>query len=135
MSATVVTGRVGVAFTNALLELQAFELRILARVSPIQRSAEMLRVYPLILINYPLGYVFADKKVTIGGDGNAKITFTTVRSTAQWVAQVLREVPVTQLQNKAQLEVEYRSLLELKERVKADANDSFAVLMPEWYTG
>ncbi|KAG9099702.1 hypothetical protein FS749_000630 [Ceratobasidium sp. UAMH 11750] len=48
----------------------------------------------------PLGYNFAEKKVTVWGDGNAKSTWTTVRSVAQWVANVLKIVPIEQLQNK-----------------------------------
>ncbi|KAF8596557.1 NAD(P)-binding protein, partial [Ceratobasidium sp. AG-I] len=48
----------------------------------------------------PLGYDFAEKKVTAWGDGNAKSTWTTVRSVGQWVANVLATVPIAQLQNK-----------------------------------
>ncbi|KAG8729329.1 hypothetical protein FRC11_009022, partial [Ceratobasidium sp. 423] len=48
----------------------------------------------------PLGYNFADKKVTVWGDGNVKSTWTTVHSVADWVANVLKTVPISQLENK-----------------------------------
>ncbi|KAB5593373.1 Isoflavone reductase-like protein [Ceratobasidium theobromae] len=106
----------------------------------------------------PFGYAFAEKKVTVWGDGNAKSTWTTVRSVADWLANVLKTVPVEQFQNKhlriqgnaasvnevvklweqkhnAKLEVEYRPLKELDDRVKADVNDLLAVLLQEWSSG
>ncbi|KAB5591507.1 hypothetical protein CTheo_5064 [Ceratobasidium theobromae] len=104
------------------------------------------------------GYAFADKKVTAWGDGNAKTSWTTVRSVADWLANVLKTTPVEQLQNKylriqgnavsvneivklweqkhnAKLEVEYRPLKEIDDRVKADPNDILAVLLQEWSSG
>ncbi|KAG8712187.1 hypothetical protein FRC08_014918 [Ceratobasidium sp. 394] len=106
----------------------------------------------------PLGYNFAEKKVTVWGDGNAKSTWTTVRSVAQWVANVLKIVPIEQLQNKHfyiqgnaaspneviqlwekkhndKLQVDYRPFKELEDRVKADKNDFLAVLLEEWHSG
>lgn len=106
----------------------------------------------------PLGYNFAEKKVTVWGDGNAKSTWTTVRSVGQWVANVLATVPIAQLQNKhftiqgnvasaneivklwekkhnAKLEVEYHPTKELDDRLNADSNDIFATLLQEWSSG
>ncbi|KAG8740249.1 hypothetical protein FRC10_004549 [Ceratobasidium sp. 414] len=106
----------------------------------------------------PLGYDFARKKATIWGDGNAKSTWTTVRSAAQWVANVLKTIPIDQLQNKHfyiqgnsvspnevvqlwekkhndKLQVDYRPFKELEDRVKARKNDFFAVLLEEWHSG
>ncbi|KAG8733983.1 hypothetical protein FRC10_012043 [Ceratobasidium sp. 414] len=106
----------------------------------------------------PLGYDFAEKKATIWGDGNVKSSWTTVRSVAQWVANVLKTVPIEQLQNKHfyiqgnsvspnevvqlwekkhndKLQVDYRPFKELEDRVKADNNDILAVLLEEWHSG
>ncbi|KAG9099703.1 hypothetical protein FS749_000631 [Ceratobasidium sp. UAMH 11750] len=106
----------------------------------------------------PLGYNFAEKKVTIWGDGNAKSTWTTMRSAAQWVANVLKTIPIEELQNKQfyiqsnvvtpnevvqlwekkhndKLQVDYRPFKELGDRAKADKNDFFAVLLELWHSG
>ncbi|QRW16426.1 NmrA-like family domain-containing protein 1 [Rhizoctonia solani] len=90
----------------------------------------------------PLGFEFADKKVTIWGEGNTKISWTTVKSVANWLANVLKSVPVLQLQNKDisiegssstlneidKLQV-HRSLKELDDRIGADPNDFLAILL------
>ncbi|KAG8749506.1 hypothetical protein FRC12_013385 [Ceratobasidium sp. 428] len=111
----------------------------------------------------PIGYAFAEKKVTIWGDGNAKNSWTTVRDVAQWVANVLKTVPIEQLQDKHfriqgdlassneivklweekhnitvlqdKLQVEYRSVEEVENRIKADKNDFLAILIKEWSSG
>ncbi|CAE6444299.1 unnamed protein product [Rhizoctonia solani] len=100
----------------------------------------------------PLGFEFADKKVTIWGEGNTKISWTTVKSVADWLANVLKSVPVLQLQNKDisiegssstlneivelwerkhndKLQVQHRSLKELDDRIGADPNDFLAILL------
>ncbi|KAG8765987.1 hypothetical protein FRC12_007151 [Ceratobasidium sp. 428] len=113
----------------------------------------------LILVKIsPIGYTFAQKKVTIWGDGNAKHSWTTVRDVAQWVAKVLENVPIEQLQNKHlriqgdlassnevvklwerkhndKLQVEYRPVEELEYRIKANKNDFLAILLKEWSAG
>ncbi|KAJ1301050.1 hypothetical protein OPQ81_003469 [Rhizoctonia solani] len=106
----------------------------------------------------PLGYNFADRKVTVWGDGDAKATWTTVHSVADWLANVLKTVPISQLENKhlriqgnvatakeviklweqkhnAKLEVEYHSVTELDDRVNANAQDFLAILLQEWSSG
>ncbi|KAG8701115.1 hypothetical protein FRC09_005553 [Ceratobasidium sp. 395] len=96
----------------------------------------------------PIGYAFAQKKVTIWGDGNAKHSWTTVRDVAQWVANVLETVPIEQLQdkhfriqgdlassNEDKLQVEYRPVEELEYRIKANKNDFLAILLKEWSAG
>ncbi|KDN46571.1 hypothetical protein RSAG8_04224, partial [Rhizoctonia solani AG-8 WAC10335] len=106
----------------------------------------------------PLGYNFAEKKVTIWGDGNAKSTWTTVHSVADWVANVLKTVPISELENKHlriqgnaatanevvklwekkhndKLNVEYHPLKELDDRVNASAEDFLAILLQEWASG
>ncbi|CUA69064.1 hypothetical protein RSOLAG22IIIB_03741 [Rhizoctonia solani] len=101
-----------------------------------------------------LGISFADRKVTIWGEGNTKITWTTVHSVASWLANVLKSVPVSQLQNKQlqiqgsvhtlnevvklweqknndKLQVEYRPVKEVEDRyAHFDRNDN--VLYPQW---
>ncbi|CUA72934.1 hypothetical protein RSOLAG22IIIB_10406 [Rhizoctonia solani] len=106
----------------------------------------------------PLGYNFAEKKVTVWGDGNAKSTWTTVRSVADWLANVLKTVPTSQLENKYlriqgnvasaneviklweakhndKLNVEKRALKELDDRVGTSGEDLLAVLLQEWSSG
>ncbi|KAG8725579.1 hypothetical protein FRC12_009288 [Ceratobasidium sp. 428] len=106
----------------------------------------------------PIGYAFAEKKVTIWGDGNAKNSWTTVRDVAQWVANVLKTVPIEQLQDKHfriqgdlassneivklwekkhndKLQVEYRPVEEVENRIQADKNDFLAILIKEWSSG
>ncbi|KDN46569.1 hypothetical protein RSAG8_04222, partial [Rhizoctonia solani AG-8 WAC10335] len=110
------------------------------------------------LFREPLGYNFAEKKVTIWGDGNAKTTWTTVHSVADWVANVLKTVPISELENKHlriqgnvatanevvklwekknndKLNVEYRPLKELDDRVNTSAEDFLAILLQEWASG
>lgn len=106
----------------------------------------------------PLGYSFAEKKVTVWGDGNDKASWTTVRSVADWVANVLKTVPVEQLQNKHfkiqgnlasaneivklweqkhndKLQVDYHPVQELDDRLNANQADFLATLIKEWATG
>ncbi|KAG9120929.1 hypothetical protein FRC07_003336 [Ceratobasidium sp. 392] len=106
----------------------------------------------------PLGYAFAEKKVTVWGDGNAKGSWTTARNVGEWVANVLKTVPIEQLQDKHfriqgdslttneivklwekkhndKLQVDYRPVKELEDRIKADKNDFLAVLLKEWSSG
>ncbi|CAE6372143.1 unnamed protein product [Rhizoctonia solani] len=106
----------------------------------------------------PFGYNFAERKVTVWGDGNAKSSWTTVHSVGDWLANVLKTVPISQLENKDlliqgnvataneviklweqkhndKLEVDYRSTKELDDRVNANADDLFAVLLQDWASG
>ncbi|CCO35326.1 Isoflavone reductase homolog [Rhizoctonia solani AG-1 IB] len=106
----------------------------------------------------PFGYNFAEKKVTIWGDGNANITWTTVHSVGDWLANVLKTVPISRLENRYlliqgnvatanevvklweqkhndKLEVDYRPAKELDDRVNANAEDLFAVLLQDWTSG
>ncbi|KAJ1309094.1 hypothetical protein OPQ81_004772 [Rhizoctonia solani] len=108
--------------------------------------------FPEYIFIPPLGFSFADKKVTIWGEGNTKITWTTVRSVADWLANVLKSVPISQLQDKDflvqgsshtlnevvklweqkhndKLQVEYRPLKEVQDRITADPNDFLAILI------
>ncbi|CAE6429968.1 unnamed protein product [Rhizoctonia solani] len=114
--------------------------------------------YCFIPLNRPIGYNFAEKKVTIWGDGNAKNSWTTVHSVADWLANVLKSVPISQLENKhlliqgtvataneviklweqkhgAKLEVDYHPTKELDDRVNASADDFLAILLQEWASG
>ncbi|KAG8716078.1 hypothetical protein FRC11_009703 [Ceratobasidium sp. 423] len=114
--------------------------------------------FPELVITSELGWSFAEKKVTIWGDGNTKLGWTTVRSVADWLTHVLKSVPVEQLQNRGfkiqasshtfieivklweqkhndKLQVEHRPLKELEERFAADHNDVFAALMLELASG
>ncbi|QRV93615.1 NmrA-like family domain-containing protein 1 [Ceratobasidium sp. AG-Ba] len=114
--------------------------------------------WPEYAISPPMGFDFANKKVTIWGNPDTKITFTTLSSIAQWVAHVLKDVPVTELQNKylniqgdlvsrndiirlwerkhkAKLEVEFRPVKELEERIEADPTDYLASVLAGWDTG
>lgn len=106
----------------------------------------------------PLGFSFAEKKVTIWGDGNAKVSWTTVASVGRWLAGVLKSAPIEQLQNKKfnitgevatlnevvklwekkhndKLQVDYRPVKELDDRIAADPNDFLAVLPKAWADG
>ncbi|KAH7343355.1 hypothetical protein B0J17DRAFT_713537 [Rhizoctonia solani] len=114
--------------------------------------------FPECVLTSELGWSFAEKKVTIWGDGNTKLGWTTIRSVAKWLTHVLKTVPFEQLQNRRfqiqassktfneivklweqkhndQLEVEYRPLKELEDRFAADCNDTFAALMLEVASG
>ncbi|KAG9127631.1 hypothetical protein FRC07_011375 [Ceratobasidium sp. 392] len=114
--------------------------------------------FPEYCLIPPLGYTFPEKKVTIWGDGNAKNSWTTVRSVGQWIANVLKTVSIEQLQDKHfriqgdlvspneivglwekkhndKLQVDYRPVKELEDRIEADKNDTLAVLIAEWSSG
>ncbi|CAE6379649.1 unnamed protein product [Rhizoctonia solani] len=96
--------------------------------------------------------------VDVWGDGNAKLTWTTIPSTANWIANVLKSVSIEQLQNKhlriqgdsasaneivklwekkhnSKLEVVYHPTTELDERLSADKNDILAIILREWASG
>ncbi|KAF8596576.1 NAD(P)-binding protein [Ceratobasidium sp. AG-I] len=104
------------------------------------------------------GFNLTERKVIIWGDGNAKNAWTSVRSIGDWIAGVLKTIPVTQLQDKtfaihseflsnnevvklwekkhnAKLDVEYRPLKELEDRLEADANDLIAAILLQWAVG
>ncbi|CAE6366785.1 unnamed protein product [Rhizoctonia solani] len=114
--------------------------------------------FPEYCLIPPFGYNFAEKKVTVWGDGNAKSSWTTVHSAADWLANVLKSVPISQLENKrlliqgnvattneviklweqkhgAKLEVDYHPTKELDDRVNASAEDFLAILLQEWTSG
>ncbi|CAE6511999.1 unnamed protein product [Rhizoctonia solani] len=114
--------------------------------------------FPEYLFIPPLGFSFSKKEVTIWGEGNTKITWTTVRSVADWLANVLKSVPVSQLQDKEfqiqgsvhtlnevvslweqkhkdKLQVEYRPLKEVEDRISADPNDFIAILLQGFDAG
>ncbi|KAF8597092.1 NAD(P)-binding protein [Ceratobasidium sp. AG-I] len=129
-----------------------------AKESGLPVTALATGVFPEYCLIPPLGYDFANKKVTLWSDGNAKITWTSIQSIAQWIAHVLKNVPIEKFQNKpltiqgdllsgneivqlwekkhnAKLEVEYKPLKELEERIKANPGDFLAVLLHGWYSG
>lgn len=106
----------------------------------------------------PIGFDFAERKVTIWGHGNTKVCWTTVASVGSWLAGVLKTRPIEELQGKEfyitaevttlnevvklwekkhseKLQVEYRPVKELDDRIAADANDFLAVLIKAWATG
>ncbi|CAE6522470.1 unnamed protein product [Rhizoctonia solani] len=108
--------------------------------------------FPEYMFIPPLGFSLADKKVTIWGEGNTKITWTTARSVADWLANILNSAPVSQLQDKEfiiqgsvhtlneivniweqkhndKLQVEYRPLKEVEDRIATDPKDFFAILI------
>ncbi|KAF8717269.1 Saccharopine dehydrogenase NADP binding domain, partial [Rhizoctonia solani] len=114
--------------------------------------------FPEYCLSPPFGWNFVEKKVTVWGDGNARSTWTTAHSVADWLANVLRTVPLSELENRylliqgnvattneiikmweqkhnAKLEVEYRPSEELDDRVDANAEDIFAVLLQDWASG
>ncbi|CAE6412323.1 unnamed protein product [Rhizoctonia solani] len=114
--------------------------------------------FPEYIFIPSLGFTFAAKKVTIWGEGNTKISWTTVKSLADWLANVLKSVPVSQLQNKDisiegsvttlnelvglwerkhndKLQVERRPLKELEDRIAADPNDFLAILLQGFDAG
>ncbi|KAF8596574.1 NAD(P)-binding protein [Ceratobasidium sp. AG-I] len=114
--------------------------------------------FPEYCLISQLGYHFDEGKVTVWGEGNAKCTWTTARSIAQWVANVLNIVPIERLQNQhfeiqgdsvstnevialwekkhgKKLQVEYRPLSEIDDRVKADPADIWAVIIQVWSSG
>ncbi|CAE6484243.1 unnamed protein product [Rhizoctonia solani] len=100
----------------------------------------------------PLGFSFADKKITIWGEGNTKVTWTTARSVGDWLANVLKTVPVSELQDKElkiqgsvhtlnevveiwerkhndKLQVEHRPIKEIEDRLAANPKDFLATLI------
>ncbi|KAG8755542.1 hypothetical protein FRC11_005958, partial [Ceratobasidium sp. 423] len=108
--------------------------------------------FPEYMFIPPLGFSLADKKVTIWGEGNTKITWTTARSVADWLANTLKSIPVPQLQDKEfiiqgsvhtlneivniwerkyndKLQVEYHPLKEVEDRIAADPKDFLAILI------
>ncbi|KAL5636550.1 hypothetical protein ACGC1H_000490 [Rhizoctonia solani] len=114
--------------------------------------------FPEYIFIPPFGFSSADKKVTIWGEGNTNITWTTVRSVADWLVNVLKSVPISQLQDKElqiqgsahtlnqvvklweqkhndKLQVEYRSLKEIEDRIAADPNDFLAILIQGFDAG
>ncbi|GAB1520370.1 hypothetical protein RhiTH_003445 [Rhizoctonia solani] len=114
--------------------------------------------FPEYCLSPPFGWNFVERKVTVWGDGNARSTWTTAHSVADWLANVLRTVPLSELENKylliqgnvattneiikmweqkhnTKLEVEYRPAKELDDRVDANAEDIFAVLLQDWASG
>ncbi|KEP48729.1 isoflavone reductase-like protein [Rhizoctonia solani 123E] len=107
--------------------------------------------FPEYMIIPPLGFSLAEKKVTIWGEGNTKVTWTTVRSVADWLANVLASVPTSELQDKElliqgnvytlneltklweqkhndKLQVEHRPLKEIEDRLAANPKDFMAIL-------
>ncbi|GAB1519679.1 hypothetical protein RhiTH_002747 [Rhizoctonia solani] len=114
--------------------------------------------FPEYIFELPLGLRFADKKITIWGEGNTKVSWTTMKSVADWLANVLKSVPVTELQNKdiaiqgssltlneivklweqkhnEKLQVEYRPLKEMGDRIAADPTDLLAFLVRGFEVG
>ncbi|CAE6505189.1 unnamed protein product [Rhizoctonia solani] len=114
--------------------------------------------FPEIVFTSELGWALAEKKITIWGDGNTKLGWTTIHSVADWLTHVLKTVPVEQLQNRRfkiqasaytfnevvklweqkhndKLQVEHRPLEELEDRFAANPNDVFAALMLELASG
>ncbi|CUA77389.1 hypothetical protein RSOLAG22IIIB_12723 [Rhizoctonia solani] len=114
--------------------------------------------FPDYCFTPPFGYNFAEKKVTVWGDGNAKATWTTIHSVAEWIANVLKTTPIEQLQNRqfhiegnnitaneiiklweqkhgAKLHVEYRPLKELEDRIDAEKFDILAYVVHKLSSG
>ncbi|CAE7190940.1 unnamed protein product [Rhizoctonia solani] len=114
--------------------------------------------FPELLITSEFGWSFAEKKVTMWGDGNTKVGWTTIRSVADWLTHVLKTVPFEQLGNgrfkiqaasytyneivtlweqkhNDRLEVERRPLKEMEDRFAADYNDVFAMVVLELASG
>ncbi|CAE6473299.1 unnamed protein product [Rhizoctonia solani] len=114
--------------------------------------------FPEYVLIPRLGFSFRNKKVTIWGEGNTEMTWTTVHSVADWLSNVLKSVPISQLQDKEfiiqgdihtwnevvklweqkhndKLQVEYRPLKEVEDRIAADPNDFFATLIHRFDAG
>ncbi|CAE6395838.1 unnamed protein product [Rhizoctonia solani] len=114
--------------------------------------------FPEYIFMLPLGLTFADKKITIWGEGNSKVSWTTMKSVADWLANVLKSVPISQLQNRdisiegssstlnelvelweqkhnEKLQVERRPLKEVEDRIAADPNDILAILLHGFEAG
>ncbi|KAJ1309095.1 hypothetical protein OPQ81_004773 [Rhizoctonia solani] len=108
--------------------------------------------FPEYMFIPPLGFSLAEKKVTIWGKGDTKITWTTAGSVADWLANVLKSVPISQLQDKEliiqgnvhtlneivklweqkhndKLQVEHRPLKEIEERLVANPKDFLGILI------
>jgi hypothetical protein len=94
-------------------------------------------------------------KVSVGGDGNAKITFTSRPDVGRYVAHAFTRFPLEQLQNKSfriqgdgvsfnevfkafetkhnkKIDVTYIPIDELKKRIAENAWDISAVIHLEW---
>jgi hypothetical protein len=105
-----------------------------------------------------LGLDVKSGKVSVGGDGNAKMTLTARPDIGRFVAHALTHFPWEQLQNKAfriegerlsfneifkayetkynkKVDVTYIPVDELKKRIAANAQDMSAVLHVEWAEG
>ncbi|CUA69073.1 hypothetical protein RSOLAG22IIIB_03751 [Rhizoctonia solani] len=116
--------------------------------------------FPEAVITPALGWSFAENKVSVWGDVNTKLGWTTIRSVADWLTHVLITIPIEQLQNRRfkiqavsyaynevvalweqkhnvrdKLEVEHRPLKELEDRFAANPNDVYAALMLELASG
>ncbi|QRW16427.1 NmrA-like family domain-containing protein 1 [Rhizoctonia solani] len=115
--------------------------------------------FPEYIFELPLGLRFADKKITIWGEGNTKVSWTTMKSVADWLANVLKSVPVTELQNKdiaiqgssltlneivktlgakhnvREAPSRYRPLKEMEDRIAADPTDLLAFLVRGFEVG
>ena len=114
--------------------------------------------FPEYCLIPPFGFSFAEKKVTIWGDGNARASWTTISSIASWLVNVLKATPVQQLQNKElnitgdvatfndivklwerkhsdKLQVDYRPLKEIEDRITANPDDFLAILIKGWASG
>ncbi|CAE6425396.1 unnamed protein product [Rhizoctonia solani] len=114
--------------------------------------------FPEAVITPALDWSLAEKKVSVWGDGNTKLGWTTIRSVADWFTHVLITIPIEQLQNRRfkiqadsytynevvalweqkhndKLEVEHRPLKELEDRFAANPNDVYAALMLELASG
>ncbi|KAF8688412.1 Saccharopine dehydrogenase NADP binding domain, partial [Rhizoctonia solani] len=114
--------------------------------------------FPERCFSPPFGYNFAEKRVTVWGDGNARSTWTTLRSVADWLANVLKIVPLSELENRylliqgnvattneviklweqkhnARLEIDFRPIKELDDRVNANPEDVYSVLAQDWASG
>lgn len=115
-------------------------------------------VFPEYTFIPPVGINFAEKKVTIWGDGNTKVNWTPVDSVGSWVAGALKTHPIEKLQggdfritsqvatlnevvkiweqkHNDKLQVEYRPIKELDERLAANPGDLFALISKLWALG
>ncbi|KAJ1301054.1 hypothetical protein OPQ81_003472 [Rhizoctonia solani] len=114
--------------------------------------------FPERCLTPTFGYDFAERKVTLWGDGNSKVSWTTARSVGDWIANVLKTIPIGLLQDKhfciqgkistaneiidlwqkkygAKLQVDYRPMKELDDRIEADKDGFLAPILKELYSG
>jgi hypothetical protein len=105
-----------------------------------------------------LGLDVKSGKVSVGGDGNAKITFTSSPDIGRYVAHALTHFPLEKLQDKVfrlegerlsfnevfkayevkhnkKLDVTYISIDELKKRIATNTHDFSAILHLVWAEG